>query len=388
MTVVTIAYLIVLLIIFALHIGAYWHADKTYRATASDPTPLPGFDAIYYYQVVTAPLITILSVVGPQTWPYVLYTVDSPLGVRIGGLLLTVCGLTGLWTSLRYLGQSYSPCSEPRLPAAIVDAGPYKFIRHPIFVSNMIMLLGLAAFAGSGLLLLNLAILYWCYSRIADAEEQSLAHKFPGYSDYVHNTGRFIPVKAERALRANRFEWVSMIFSIVALVAALVGHFVEPRRRSEDLTSGVIREVYQDYLDMLDGFRQSPLQSHLFVLKHDYPQIKGRVQAALKEQQAPAAKSLLLLEERMLADRIFTMFERTLYLKRLAEDNGDVRREKFLDEVLGYYTGRLLLNPRLLWYWSKDGGRLLEHYETTTIEYYNNAIDVKKHASDATGPFK
>lgn len=76
----------------------------------------------------------------------------------------------------------------------------------------------------------------------------------------------------------------------------------------------------------------------------------------------------------------------------VAKQSGGRGRERFLQEVLDYLTGRLLRNPRLLYLWSKSGGNLQVFFEELTRKHYNDHIlkDLGEGISgnvDAAGPF-
>lgn len=72
-------------------------------------------------------------------------------------------------------------------------------------------------------------------------------------------------------------------------------------------------------------------------------------------------------------------------LYQYRQSNNNNKRKEFLKDVLTYFTGRLLQNPRLLYLWDKNGGQLCSHYEKETIEYYDK--NVLKGKMDSIGPY-
>lgn len=58
----------------------------------------------------------------------------------------------------------------------------------------------------------------------------------------------------------------------------------------------------------------------------------------------------------------------------------------FLDDVLAYFTERLLLNPRLLWLWSAEGGNMRADFEPPTRAYYDAHVSSGTQV-DELGPF-
>lgn len=51
--------------------------------------------------------------------------------------------------------------------------------------------------------------------------------------------------------------------------------------------------------------------------------------------------------------------------------------EKILKEVLAYFTEKLLNNPRLLYFWSKEGGNICVYFENQTQQYYDENLSTK-----------
>jgi len=184
-------------------------------------------------------------------------------------------------------------------------------------------------------------------------------------------------------LRAKPVEIAAIIISCIALFLS-IGVFVRvPAQHSDVLTSSMIRETYSEFLDFMDRRAQYPLQSHLFALPDTYSIVKAQVIQAMDANDI----STPLLQERAVAQRQFIMFEHAFYQWTQARNRGDATRAQFLKEVLDYFTGRLLRNPRLVWYWSPEGGNLGSHCESSTIDYYNKTVKPYCQAFDNDGPF-
>jgi protein-S-isoprenylcysteine O-methyltransferase Ste14 len=75
----------------------------------------------------------------------------------------------------------------------LVNSGPYRYIRHPLYMSYLLFLLGLLFINVSVLTVLmvaGLGVYFWYWIR---AEEKSLLARVDGYRDYMLETPRFIP---------------------------------------------------------------------------------------------------------------------------------------------------------------------------------------------------
>jgi protein-S-isoprenylcysteine O-methyltransferase Ste14 len=122
-------------------------------------------------------------------WPF-----ESASTDRLPWLALSAAGLLlGLYTLAHNRLGNFDIYPEPLPDACLVTTGPYHWIRHPMYTSLLLMMLGIAVFYHAwpnylGLLLLGAAI----YGKI-HREESHLHVKFDDYSAYVKRTHRLIP---------------------------------------------------------------------------------------------------------------------------------------------------------------------------------------------------
>lgn len=95
--------------------------------------------------------------------------------------------------SIKYLGRNYSPCFDAHIPFELVFKGPYQFIRHPGWLSKILVCVGTILVAGS---IWFVPFLFWIIfemKRTITIEENILARTFPSYQDYRARTYRVIP---------------------------------------------------------------------------------------------------------------------------------------------------------------------------------------------------
>jgi protein-S-isoprenylcysteine O-methyltransferase Ste14 len=118
--------------------------------------------------------------------------------VALGGLLIAAgLGLL-VWTVLLFdrVGQGTLGVGEVLgEPVHLVVQGPYRHVRNPMITGVLCILLGEAAIAGSGWLLLWFAIFFSCIaSFIRFWEEPHLGQRYGGeYLDYRHHVPAWIP---------------------------------------------------------------------------------------------------------------------------------------------------------------------------------------------------
>jgi protein-S-isoprenylcysteine O-methyltransferase Ste14 len=126
------------------------------------------------------------------------------LPVRVVGLAVGVAGAVLLaWASV-LLGRLLVHEAAVREDHALVESGPYRFVRHPVYAGYLALLLG------SGVASLNVCLwLLWPVSLLgiliqAAAEEQLLRERFgEAYERYVRRTGRLIPRLWGRAVESD-----------------------------------------------------------------------------------------------------------------------------------------------------------------------------------------
>lgn len=116
-----------------------------------------------------------------------------PVGLKnmgsLYGLILCVLGAAFGITTLCYnkIGN-FSVYPEPKPQAILITSGPYQYIRHPMYVSLVIMMIGIALYNfhwlnGLGLIIVTLAVIYK-----TTIEEKLLELHFSNYSKYQQKT--------------------------------------------------------------------------------------------------------------------------------------------------------------------------------------------------------
>lgn len=116
------------------------------------------------------------------------------LPMRVVGLALGLAGAGLLSWSAVLLGRFLMHEAAVREDHILIERGPFRFVRHPVYVGYLALLLG------SGVASLNICLwLLWPVSLIgiliqAASEEQLLKEKFgQDYERYLQRTGRLVP---------------------------------------------------------------------------------------------------------------------------------------------------------------------------------------------------
>jgi protein-S-isoprenylcysteine O-methyltransferase Ste14 len=108
-------------------------------------------------------------------------------------LLLGVSGMVGLWALSANQPGNFNIHPTPHHNGQLVDHGPYRWIRHPMYTSVLLFGATLAVVAAS-----PTAWLLWCLLLAvllfkAHLEERWMTQKHPAYGAYRARTRRFVP---------------------------------------------------------------------------------------------------------------------------------------------------------------------------------------------------
>jgi protein-S-isoprenylcysteine O-methyltransferase Ste14 len=133
---------------------------------------------------VGAQLVTIVLgvVAGDSTFSGTALLVADVL--LAGGLIFAIA-------SLAVLGRCFGILPDVR---GLVTRGPYRFVRHPLYLGELTSLLGIALGADRWLLAVALWLVAVGLQLVRTKyEERSLRAEFPEYSQYAERTKRLIP---------------------------------------------------------------------------------------------------------------------------------------------------------------------------------------------------
>ncbi|HTX46963.1 MAG TPA: isoprenylcysteine carboxylmethyltransferase family protein [Solirubrobacteraceae bacterium] len=109
------------------------------------------------------------------------------------GAAIFVAGLgLAVWARV-CLGRNWGMPMTVRAEPELVTAGPYRFVRHPIYTGLLLGVLGTSlATSGFGLVVTALLTLYFYF--VASVEERNMTEAFPtAYPEYRAHTKKLIP---------------------------------------------------------------------------------------------------------------------------------------------------------------------------------------------------
>ena len=170
-----------------LAVGLVWVAAH-FRAKPAEVRQ-PRRSLVAYTLLV---LVSFLLLSGALPWGEVRMLQRRP---ELTGLGLVIAGAgLAVWSRL-VLARNWSGAIELKVDHELVERGPYRFLRHPIYSGLLLMFLGTALVRGTaqafGAFTLFLAVHLWKIR----AEEALLAQRFPrAFAAYRARTKALVPL--------------------------------------------------------------------------------------------------------------------------------------------------------------------------------------------------
>jgi protein-S-isoprenylcysteine O-methyltransferase Ste14 len=111
------------------------------------------------------------------------------LGIGLGVL----ANILAFWI-FSHLALNVSPTVAAREKAQLVTSGPYRWVRHPLYIMGTIAYLGFALIAENWWIALLSILVFAVLAMRTSKEEVKLLEKFGDpYREYMENTGRYVP---------------------------------------------------------------------------------------------------------------------------------------------------------------------------------------------------
>ena len=112
------------------------------------------------------------------------------------GVLAMVVGLVLRGWATRILGASYTRTLRVAADQRVIQEGPYRVIRHPGYLSTLLVWLGAAVALANWIIITMVSIvMFRAYGKRMEAEERMLLDTFGDeYRIYMSRTGRLVPL--------------------------------------------------------------------------------------------------------------------------------------------------------------------------------------------------
>jgi protein-S-isoprenylcysteine O-methyltransferase Ste14 len=168
-------------------VTGYWSlklavvAAFTYFIAIREPARRPSRDP----RAFAACAVAIVSAVALQP-----PAEATPAGQLVGGEALGLGGVVWVLVSVLALGRCFGVLPEAR---GLVTRGPYRVVRHPVYLGELAACAGLAIAALGTFNVACFAVLCAAQRVRMGMEERALAREFSEYGSYAARTPRVIP---------------------------------------------------------------------------------------------------------------------------------------------------------------------------------------------------
>lgn len=116
-----------------------------------------------------------------------------PYGVVLGTGLACL-GYAGTLWCYAALGNAWRIGINRKEKTVLIQHGPYRFVRHPIYLFQMVLLIGMISLLPTLFSLLILLIHFICiFIKALDEETYLLSIHDSQYREYLSRSGRFLP---------------------------------------------------------------------------------------------------------------------------------------------------------------------------------------------------
>lgn len=120
--------------------------------------------------------------------------IDLPPWIRLAGVPVAIAGLALFKWMFLHLGLNVTPTSMPREHATLITSGPYRWVRHPMYSTVVLLVAATSLLTANVIVALGGIAMFALLAARSRTEEQRLVEKFgDAYHDYQQRTGRFLP---------------------------------------------------------------------------------------------------------------------------------------------------------------------------------------------------
>jgi protein-S-isoprenylcysteine O-methyltransferase Ste14 len=144
-------------------------------------------------------LLGLLTIMPTAWWlwrpaTFIWAGVPMPLSARWAGVAAFGCSVAWLLWMFHNLGRNLTDTVVTRRDAHLVEKGPYRFVRNPMYTGILMMGFSLGLALGTWLLPFGASLVFTLMAIRTRIEEKYLIARFGDrYRDYMNQVGRFVP---------------------------------------------------------------------------------------------------------------------------------------------------------------------------------------------------
>jgi protein-S-isoprenylcysteine O-methyltransferase Ste14 len=146
------------------------------------------------WYVVAQIALIVLVFLGPRNIPAWLRWNPSFTWLgSIGGGAILLAGVFLLTAAMFRLGSNLTAVPYPKDEGMLIETGPYRLVRHPMYCGGILISLGWALWVHSWLTLGYVMVLFVFFDIKSRCEEHWLKAKFSDYAAYQKRVRKLIP---------------------------------------------------------------------------------------------------------------------------------------------------------------------------------------------------
>jgi protein-S-isoprenylcysteine O-methyltransferase Ste14 len=165
-----------------------WHVAMLWRDKPTAQAPRSQYRL--FFVMIALGLVLMYGVV-PRGQP-VLWEVTPALGWSM--VALTAAGIAFAWWARIHLGKLWSGGVERMADHRVVDSGPYRWVRHPIYTGLIMGAVAIAVVQAKPWALVGAVLFALGFILKARVEERFLEREIGGYEDYRRRVSMIVPL--------------------------------------------------------------------------------------------------------------------------------------------------------------------------------------------------
>lgn len=121
-------------------------------------------------------------------------SIQLPIGLRWLAVVIAIASTTLFYWTLSSLGKNLTDTVVTRKDSVLVTHGPYRWVRHPFYVSAALLMGSVTVLTANWLIGISSLLVLTLLAIRTPKEEQMLIQRFgDDYRRYMETTGKFFP---------------------------------------------------------------------------------------------------------------------------------------------------------------------------------------------------
>jgi protein-S-isoprenylcysteine O-methyltransferase Ste14 len=170
---------------------AYWLASALATKKTAVRESFLG-SLIYRILVALAAILLVYATRMPNPMSAVIFPSTTPICVLV--VAFSTAGLVTCIWARSTLGRNWSSVVMVKVDHELVQTGPYRFVRHPIYSGFILMFAAIVLLVGRVAGILALCLFVYSFVLKLRREERVMLKQFPmSYPEYVKKTKLLVP---------------------------------------------------------------------------------------------------------------------------------------------------------------------------------------------------